>query len=169
MSNLILVCSNHHTLIDSDPKKYNVEKLAKMKEIHENKSLQELDISQNALSEIMVSLHEESSLKMIQRYFDVYKKTSSPKTREFARECLRYLLNNMSSTEFPKLETKNFLDELFELIAKEIYQNEKFNDAIIDLTLIAFDQMPKIVDRRTINKYKTEVPQKLKKRSRRNY
>ncbi len=69
----------------------------------------------------------------------------------------------MSSAKSPKLETKQFLADFFELITKEIYQNEKFNDAIIDLVLIVFDQMPRIVDRETMNNYKTELQKNLKR------
>jgi hypothetical protein len=42
--------------------------------------------------------------------------------------CIKYLLKSMSSAKSPKLETKQFLDDFFELITKEIYQNEKHRD-----------------------------------------
>lgn len=36
-SNLILLCANHHTIIDDDPEAYTVERLARMKSEHESR------------------------------------------------------------------------------------------------------------------------------------
>jgi hypothetical protein len=36
--NLILLCANHHTVIDDDPEAFSVERLLKMKDEHENRS-----------------------------------------------------------------------------------------------------------------------------------
>ena len=53
--NLVLMCSNHHKIIDDDPISYTVERLQEIKENHESQNNQE-EPSERTINNIMVNL-----------------------------------------------------------------------------------------------------------------
>lgn len=51
--NLILLCPNHHTIIDSDIEAYTVSRLINMKKEHEQASVMELDCPENIVQQFI--------------------------------------------------------------------------------------------------------------------
>ena len=53
-ANLILLCRNHHILIDNQPGDYSVESLRKMKEVHERKDIVDLSLEDSRLAKTLL-------------------------------------------------------------------------------------------------------------------
>lgn len=60
--NLILLCANHHTVIDADPEAYTVDRLKKMKSDHENRATALLDADAEGGARLLLSINQSGGI-----------------------------------------------------------------------------------------------------------
>jgi len=145
--NLIVLCPNHHTIIDKQPEEYTVEKLLRMKRQHEdwvitqmsNKvlsvSFSELDV----VTEFLISnTSSESEIKIIPPKDKIEKNQISTKVENLIKmglaqvNLVKEYINQSIDPEFGERLKQGFVKEYIKLVEEENLKGDKLFDCLLD-------------------------------------
>ena len=96
--NLVIFCPNHHTEVDKNHSKYNVQLLKEIKRNHEDKYRKNpYNVPDQILKIMRVSVnYDEYSLERIHNLLKIFKKLQQEQTKNYWFEHIKYVLNGLT-------------------------------------------------------------------------
>lgn len=113
--NLILLCCNHHTMIDEQVEQYPIGKLMKIKSEHESWVSSNLGINRDKITEELSK--EESLLSFIVGKYN----------KEMNLESSKQILDSSKGLEIASAEVEKILNQIVEFVAKLNEQAPQYN------------------------------------------
>jgi hypothetical protein len=132
--NLIVLCPNHHTVIDKDLSKYPVQDLKNFKKIREQKyQNNQYIVPDDILTIVKVSVnYDEYSFERVHNLLKVYGSLESNETKKL---CFTFLDHAMKGLTLPSTMTDD-VKEALKIIFKEICDLESDTDSFEKLILL---------------------------------